>query len=85
MRNECGDIVGVFGTCKDITAAKLMEQELEKVNRDLRDLSRAAGMAEIANNVLHNVGNVLNSVNVSAMSLTGILEPGRDRRLGASG
>jgi signal transduction histidine kinase len=28
--------------------------------------ARQAGMAEIANNVLHNVGNVLNSVNVSA-------------------
>jgi two-component system, NtrC family, sensor kinase len=39
---------------------------LAKANLDLRDLPRAAGMAEIANNVLHNVGNVLNSVNVSA-------------------
>jgi signal transduction histidine kinase len=28
--------------------------------------ARQAGMAEIANNVLHNIGNVLNSVNVSA-------------------
>jgi PAS domain S-box-containing protein len=66
MRSANGDIVGVFGTNKDITAAKLMEQELAKANLDLRDMSRAAGMAEIANNVLHNVGNVLNSVNVSA-------------------
>jgi signal transduction histidine kinase len=31
------------------------------------DASRQAGMAEIATNVLHNVGNVLNSVNVSAI------------------
>jgi len=30
------------------------------------DASRAAGMAEVATGVLHNVGNVLNSVNVSA-------------------
>jgi PAS domain S-box-containing protein len=66
MRDEADEIVGVFGTCKDITATKRMEQELEKVNRDLRAMSRTAGMAEIANNVLHNVGNVLNSVNVSA-------------------
>jgi PAS domain S-box-containing protein len=54
MRNAAGDIVGVFGTNKDITAAKLMEQDLEKANRELREISRTAGMAEIANNVLHN-------------------------------
>ncbi|MBL0845726.1 ATP-binding protein [Pseudomonas mediterranea] len=33
-------------------------------------VARQAGMAEIATNVLHNVGNVLNSVNVSAEVLT---------------
>lgn len=37
-----------------------------QVQAELRDKSRQAGMAEIATNVLHNVGNVLNSVNVSA-------------------
>lgn len=30
------------------------------------DIARKVGMAEVASNVLHNVGNVLNSVNVSA-------------------
>ena len=32
--------------------------------------SRQAGMAEVATGVLHNVGNVLNSVNVSAIDTT---------------
>jgi len=41
-------------------------QQLEDVHRKLRDASHEAGMAEVATNVLHNVGNVLNSVNVSA-------------------
>jgi signal transduction histidine kinase len=41
-------------------------QQLEDVHRQLRDASHEAGMAEVATNVLHNVGNVLNSVNVSA-------------------
>ena len=36
------------------------------VQKALMDASRQAGMAEVATNVLHNVGNVLNSVNVSA-------------------
>ena len=41
-------------------------QELRQVQSDLLATARQAGMAEIATNVLHNVGNVLNSVNVSA-------------------
>ena len=66
LLNDDGEIVGIFSTEKDVTAAKLTEQALEKANRELREMSRKAGMAEIANNVLHNVGNALNSVNVSA-------------------
>lgn len=45
---------------------KQAEAELEKVHKELLEASRRGGMAEIATNVLHNVGNVLNSVNVSA-------------------
>jgi signal transduction histidine kinase len=40
-------------------------RELEAVHRQLVENARRAGMAEIATNVLHNVGNVLNSVNTS--------------------
>ncbi|MEQ1861969.1 MAG: ATP-binding protein [Chthoniobacteraceae bacterium] len=42
------------------------EGEVQRVHRQLMDASRLAGMAEVATGVLHNVGNVLNSVNVSA-------------------
>jgi two-component system NtrC family sensor kinase len=41
-------------------------QELREVHRQLIQTARQAGMAEIATNVLHNVGNVLNSVYTSA-------------------
>ncbi|MBK9264309.1 MAG: AAA family ATPase [Polyangiaceae bacterium] len=41
-------------------------QELEEAQRRLVDTAHRAGMAEIATNVLHNVGNALNSVSVSA-------------------
>jgi signal transduction histidine kinase len=41
-------------------------RELETLHEQLLQSSRQAGMAEVATNVLHNVGNVLNSVNVSA-------------------
>lgn len=43
--------------------------ELTEAHKQLVETSRQAGMAEIATNVLHNVGNVLNSVNVSAESV----------------
>ncbi|MBN1207332.1 MAG: HAMP domain-containing protein [Myxococcaceae bacterium] len=42
-------------------------RELKDLNRRLVDVARRAGMAEVATNVLHNVGNVLNSVNTSAL------------------
>jgi signal transduction histidine kinase len=46
---------------------------LRKTQADLVAVARSAGMAEIATNVLHNVGNVLNSVNVSAgLILSGV-------------
>lgn len=45
-------------------------RELIEAERELVDAARMAGMAEIATNVLHNVGNVLNSVNVSADLIT---------------
>lgn len=41
------------------------EAELAKLNQELQESARRAGMAEVATGVLHNVGNVLNSVNVS--------------------
>ncbi|MBD9602552.1 histidine kinase/DNA gyrase B/HSP90-like ATPase [Pseudomonas sp. 478] len=41
-------------------------RELKDTQSELLDTARQAGMAEIATNVLHNVGNVLNSVNISA-------------------
>ncbi|MEO7317620.1 MAG: ATP-binding protein, partial [Chthoniobacteraceae bacterium] len=54
------------GTVQDITERKQYEEELESMNKKLLEVSRLAGMAEVATGVLHNVGNVLNSVNVSA-------------------
>ncbi len=42
------------------------EGERDEAHHRLVETARQAGMAEIATGVLHNVGNVLNSVNVSA-------------------
>ena len=49
----------------EIAERKRMETEVERSHQELLIASRQAGMAEVATSVLHNVGNVLNSVNVS--------------------
>lgn len=49
----------------EISERKRMELEVERTHQELLIASRQAGMAEVATSVLHNVGNVLNSVNVS--------------------
>jgi C4-dicarboxylate-specific signal transduction histidine kinase len=61
-----GKPVGVVANYRDVSARTRAEQELRAVHSELQGAARLAGMAEIATNVLHNVGNVLNSVNVSA-------------------
>lgn len=66
LRSSTGEIVGTMGISKDITELKNAEAKLADVHRQLLETSRQAGMAEVATSVLHNVGNVLNSVNVSA-------------------
>lgn len=63
---ENGQAVAMRGIFRDITRQKLDAEQLDNLNRQLIDISRNAGMADVATGVLHNVGNVLNSVSVSA-------------------
>lgn len=61
-----GDVPRILAWALDITDRKELEAETERMQHELLEVSRAAGMAETATGILHNVGNVLNSVNVSA-------------------
>ena len=63
---ENGRAIALRGIMLDITRQKLDAEQLDKLNRRLMETSRQAGMAEVATGVLHNVGNVLNSVSVAA-------------------
>ncbi len=51
---------------REMSVRESAERELEATHQKLLETARRAGMAEIATGVLHNVGNVLNSINVSA-------------------
>jgi len=81
-QDELGQLAGAFRTMSDKVhqreeqlreANEKLEQRVEERTRELKEVhqqlvqtARQAGMAEIATNVLHNVGNVLNSVYTSA-------------------
>jgi signal transduction histidine kinase len=54
----------------EVQRRKQAQEELLDAQQRLLEISRQAGMAEVATAVLHNVGNVLNSVNISSSVLT---------------
>ena len=51
---------------EQVNAKERAHAELSEAQQRLMEASRLTGMAEVATSVLHNVGNVLNSVNTSA-------------------
>jgi phosphoglycerate-specific signal transduction histidine kinase len=61
----------------EIDQRKRMEVQMDKTHKELLVASRQAGMAEVATSVLHNVGNVLNSVNVSSTLVADNLKKSR--------
>lgn len=59
-------IVELKGVILDLTTFKAQEAAINILNEQLLDTARRAGMSEVATAILHNIGNVLNSVNVAA-------------------
>jgi len=64
--DAAGNVCGVTLYGRDITARRAAGEKLEELHRRLMSASFQAGAAEFATGILHNVGNTLNSVNVSA-------------------
>ncbi len=64
--DPAGGGVRMVGIDLDVTERVAARRREDALQQQLRDASRQAGMADVATSVLHNVGNVLNSVNVSA-------------------
>ena len=67
-RKFCEDELGVLTDAFNqmLTQIQARDEAIRNSQQKLLETSRLAGMAEVATGVLHNVGNVLNSVNVSA-------------------
>jgi C4-dicarboxylate-specific signal transduction histidine kinase len=62
---------------RETEARRHAQDNLAKTQAELVHVSRIAGMAEVATSVLHNVGNVLNSVNVSVSLVSDELKNSR--------
>ena len=58
-------ITTLTGIVLDITKRKVAAEQIADLHSQLVTAARLAGMADIASSTLHNVGNVLNSANVS--------------------
>jgi signal transduction histidine kinase len=65
IRDPQGKPLYFISQIQDVTERKEAEAALGVMHQELLEASRRAGMAEVATSVLHNVGNVLNSVNIS--------------------
>jgi signal transduction histidine kinase/HAMP domain-containing protein len=76
--NKC---VGRVWSFRDITERKRAEREMQEMHQQLLDTSRQAGMAEVATSVLHNVGNVLNSVNISCAQVASLVKKSKVENL----
>jgi PAS domain S-box-containing protein len=77
LRDSAGQLVGIISNTADVTAHKQAEQQLKALQAEVIAASRRAGMAEVITGVLHNVGNVLNSIVVSASVATESVSSGR--------
>jgi len=54
---------------KEVSDRKLAQEELARLNSYIAEVSHRAGMSEVANSVIHNVGNALNSINVAVSTI----------------
>jgi signal transduction histidine kinase len=56
-------------TLRYVMERKKIAEELRATQEKLVETARKAGMADVATDILHNVGNILNSINVSVHSI----------------
>lgn len=65
IKNIDGNIEELSGIGMDITKRKEVEEKITLLNQQVISAARHSGMAEVATSMLHNLGNILNSANVS--------------------
>lgn len=61
----CEEDKQLEGIVMDIHNDKIADEKIKELNQQISSSARRAGMAEVATTILHNIGNILNSSNVS--------------------
>ncbi len=72
----------LVGISLDISERVAAEQRERRLQKQLREASHQSGMAEVATGVLHNVGNVLNSLGVASATAQMRLKAWQNHRMG---
>src|SRR5277367_1048684 len=72
----------LVGISLDISERVAAEQRERRLQKQLREASHQSGMAEVATGVLHNVGNVLNSLSVASATAQMRLKAEQVQRVG---
>jgi PAS domain S-box-containing protein len=72
----------LVGISLDISERVAAEQRERRLQKQLREASHQSGMAEVATGVLHNVGNVLNSLGVASTTAQMRLKAWQIHRVG---
>lgn len=82
IANAQGIFEELSGIAMDISKRKEAEEKISNLNKQIILSARYTGMAEVATSLLHNLGNVLNSANVSLQLLKeSVNQPFIDRTL----
>lgn len=75
LKNKIQELFAINGNLiREIEKREKAEVEIKELGNQLALISREAGMYEVASGVLHNVGNVLNSINTSTQVLKSKVE-----------
>jgi PAS domain-containing protein len=77
-----GSDLRLVGIMLDISERVAAEQRERRLQKQLREASHQSGMAEVATGVLHNVGNVLNSLGVASSTAQMRLKAWQIHRVG---
>ncbi len=74
ITNKKKKVTGYIFLIRNTTNLVKARLEIEKQHEQMIRMAHQAGMAEFATNVMHNIGNVLNSVSVSSEHLISLLQ-----------
>ncbi len=81
IRNYTGEKAGLVLAITDFTEYEHAREKLRVQQQHMANMAHRAGMAEVASNIMHNIGNVLNSIHISSEHISSILKNSKIKEL----